>query len=319
MPPPADDQHPHTTDAGASDARTTDARTPAIVRVGPAGWSYDDWAGPVYPEPRPRGFDPLAFLARYVDTVEVNSTFYRPATVATARSWLGRVADNPRFRFTAKLWQRFTHQQDAGAWTPAEVRGTRAALDELRGGDRLGAVLLQFPWRFKRTPENREWLGDLVAAFGDLPLVVEVRHDSWLVPGFFESLAERGVGFVNIDQPLFRRSVKPSAETTAGVGYVRVHGRNATDWFREDASVNERYDYLYTADELAPWAERTREIAARTSEVYAVTNNHYRGQAMANGTMLRAMLDGDRVAAPAQLIAAFPEALEPYAYAAAPG
>ena len=287
--------------------------TSSNVRVGPAGWSYDDWAGPVYPEPKPRGFDPLAYLAGYVDTVEINSTFYRPASASAARSWLGRVADNPRFRFTAKLWQRFTHEQSAGAWTAAEVREARLALDALAAGGRLGALLLQFPWRFKRTPESREWLGDLVAAFADLPLVVEVRHDSWLVPEFYDSLAERGVGFVNIDQPLFKRSVKPSATTTARVGYVRVHGRNAKDWFRQDAGVNERYDYLYSAEELAPWVQRTREIAAEADEVYVVANNHYRGQAMANVVMAQSLLSGGPVPAPAQLVAAYPDALAPYA------
>ena len=287
----------------------------AVVRVGPAGWSYEDWAGPVYPAPKPRGFDPLEFLAGYVDTVEVNSTFYRPATAAAARGWLERVGGNPGFRFTAKLWQRFTHEQAAGAWTAGEVREARLALDALRDGGRLGAVLLQFPWRFKRTPESREWLGDVVAAFPDLPLVVEVRHDSWLVPAFFDALAERGVGFVNIDQPLFRRSVKPTAAATSGVGYVRVHGRNADDWFRRDAGVNERYDYLYAADELAPWVERTRAVAADTDEVYVVTNNHYRGQAMANGVMLRAMLDGEPAPAPPQLVDAYAEVLRGYARA----
>jgi len=294
-------------------------RTNTPIRVGPAGWSYDDWVGPVYPDPKPRGFDPLGYLARYVDTVEVNSTFYHPATAAAARSWLRRVDDHPRFRFTAKLWQRFTHEQAAGAWTAAEAREARTAFDVLAAAGRLGAVLLQFPWRFKRTPENREWLGDVVSTFTGLPLVVEVRHDSWLVPEFFESLAERGVGFVNIDQPLFKRSVKPTAEATSPVGYVRVHGRNAKDWFRKDAGVNERYDYLYSANELAPWVERTREVAAEASEVYVITNNHYRGQAMANGLMLRSMIEGEAVGAPPQLVAAFPEALGGHVRAEAGG
>ena len=286
---------------------------PTNVRVGPAGWSYADWAGPVYPEPKPPGFDPLAYLAGYVDTVEINSTFYRPASVRAARSWLARVADNPRFRFTAKLWQRFTHEQSAGAWGPGEVREARLALDTLAAGGRLGALLLQFPWRFKRTPESREWLGDVAAAFADFPLVVEVRHDSWLVPEFFDSLAERNIGFVNIDQPLFKRSVKPSATTTARVGYVRVHGRNARDWFRKDAGVNERYDYLYTAEELAPWVERTREVAAEADEVYVVANNHYRGQAMANVVMTQSLLAGAPAPAPPQLVTAYPDVLAPYA------
>ncbi len=292
---------------------------PGIIRVGPAGWSYDDWAGPVYPSPKPRDFDPLGYLARYVDTVEINSTFYAPADVGKVEGWLAKTAHAPDFRFAVKLWQRFTHEQNAGAWTTTDVRQARAAFDTLRAADRLGAVLLQFPWRFKRTPENREWLGDLTSAFADLPLVVEVRHDSWLVPDFFEALGERGIGFVNIDQPLFKRSVKPSAAATGAVGYVRVHGRNAKDWFRQDAGVNERYDYLYSADELAPWIERTREIAAETAETYVVANNHYRGQAMTNGTMILSMLGGEKVAAPPQLIAAYPDALAPYAFADARG
>ena len=293
----------------------TAEQTRANVRIGPAGWSYADWAGPVYPDPKPPGFDPLAYLARYVDTVEINSTFYRPASASAARGWLARVEPNPHFRFTAKLWQRFTHEQAAGAWSTDDVRETRLALDVLAAGGRLGAVLLQFPWRFKRTPESREWLGDVTAAFADLPLVVEVRHDSWLVPGFFDSLAERGVGFVNIDQPLFARSVQPSAATTARVGYVRVHGRNARDWFRADAGVNERYDYLYSAAELAPWVERTRAIAAEAPETYVVANNHYRGQAVVNAVMARSLLTGHRAPAPPQLIAAYPDVLAPFAVA----
>jgi uncharacterized protein YecE (DUF72 family) len=203
-----------------------------MIRFGPAGWSYSDWAGPVYPKPKPKGFDALRYMAAYFDTVEVNATFYRPATAKTAESWLERVADRPDFRFTAKLWQRFTHQRKE-AWTADEVRQARAALDPLHGGGKLGALLLQFPWSFRRTDENREWLDDLAREFRDFPLVLEVRHDSWNVPEFFAGLGERGIGFVNIDQPLFSNSIAPSAHATGRVGYVRVHGRNYHDWFRD--------------------------------------------------------------------------------------
>ena len=106
--------------------------------------------------------------------------------------------------------------------------------------------------------------------------------------------------------------MKPSAEATGAVGYVRVHGRNAQDWFRKDAGVNERYDYLYSPEELAPWVERTRAVAAETAETYVIANNHYRGQAMANGLMLRSMFEGGPVEAPPQLVAAYPDALAAY-------
>jgi uncharacterized protein YecE (DUF72 family) len=275
-----------------------------MIRVGPAGWAYEDWNGIVYPKPRPRGFDPLTHLAAYFDTVEVNSTFYRPATADTARKWVARVAENDRFRFTAKAWQRFTHARDE-ALTRADVAAAREALDVIRDAGRLGAVLLQFPWSFKRDDDARAWLDDATRALADFPLALEVRHASWNVPAFYRELAERGIGFVNIDQPLFARSLGPSATATAPVGYVRLHGRNYEDWFREGATVEERYDYLYSADELLPWADRARQIAATAADVYVVTNNHFEGKAVANAVTLRGMLEGGSPAAPAGVVAKY--------------
>jgi uncharacterized protein YecE (DUF72 family) len=284
-----------------------------MIRVGVAGWDYDDWWGPVYPDPAPPGFDPLAWLAGWFPLLEVNSTFYRPATAKTVRSWMARVSGQPDFRFTAKVWRRFTHERRA--FDAADVRAARLGLDLLAEGGRLGAALLQFPWSFKRDEASREWLRDVTAAFRGLPLVVEVRHASWNVPEMYASLAAHGIGFVNLDQPLFRNSLGPSAVATSQVGYVRIHGRNARDWFRADATRDERYDYLYTADELRPWAERARRLAASpgVTDVHVVTNNHFQGQEVANAIQLRSLLEERRVEAPETLWRAFPEALAPFA------
>jgi uncharacterized protein YecE (DUF72 family) len=287
-----------------------------VIRIGPAGWDYRDWAGVVYPRPAPRGFHPLSWIARYFDTVEVNSTFYRPLPAKTAQAWCERVADRPRFRFTTKLSRRFTHERGE-AFRAAEVEEARAVPDALRQEGRLGAVLLQFPWSFRRDEKGEEWLRDLFGAFAGLPLVVEVRHESWNAAPVYAELAERGVGFVNVDQPLFRNSIEPSAIATSGVGYVRVHGRNYRDWFRKEAGRDARYDYLYTAGELEPWAERTREIAElpRVEDVYVVTNNHFEGKAVANAVMLESMIEGRRVEAPAPLVERYGELLAPYVVA----
>ena len=286
-----------------------------MIRIGPAGWSYRDWEGIVYPRPRPRGFDPLAFLAGFFDTIEINSTFYRPATADSAASWVARVAENLHFRFTSKLWRRFTHERDE-AFTAADVAAARAALDPLQDAGRLGAVLLQFPWSFRRDDASRLWLDDVTGAFRDFPLVLEVRHESWNVPAFYEELEDRNVGFVNIDQPRFKQSLGPSATATSHVGYIRIHGRNYADWFRKDAKVEERYDYLYTAAELEPWVDRTLAVAEATEDVYVVTNNHYRGKGIANSIMLQAMLAGHPVPAAAGVVAEYPEALADFAEAA---
>jgi uncharacterized protein YecE (DUF72 family) len=282
-----------------------------MIRVGTAGWDYPDWQGVVFPKPKPRGFDPLAYLAGYFRTIEVNSTFYRPAAAKVAASWADRVADNRSFRFTAKLWRRFTHER-ATAWTAEEVAAAREALDLLLERGRLGAVLLQFPWSFRNSEGNHEWLRDLFQAFGHLPLVLEVRHESWNAPGVLDWLAERSVGLVNVDQPLFSNSLRPSAHATSPVAYVRLHGRNYREWFRKAAGRDERYDYLYTARELAPWVERIKQLDQPGRDVYAVTNNHRDGKAAVNAGMIEAMLTGQPVAAPPDLLARYPAELAPY-------
>ena len=305
------------TPSSASRARRGDARRarPARIRVGTAGWSYRDWEGVFYPVPRPRGFDPLEYLARYLDLVEINSTFYRPAERGPARRWVERVADFPSFTFSAKLWRRFTHERES-AFTRADVAAVRGAMRVLHEAGKLGALLLQFPWSFRRNDENRQWLDDVTSAFAEFPLVIEVRHESWAVPDFFDELTDRGIGFVNIDQPLFKHSVKPSARATAPVGYVRIHGRNYQQWFRKDAGVEARYDYLYSPSELEPWANRAKQIAeaGTTTDVFAVTNNHYRAQAAVNAIQMKGMLLDEPVPAPEPLYANYEGELGGYAY-----
>jgi len=280
-----------------------------MVHFGPAGWLYKDWEGVVYPAPKPKGFDPLAYIARYFSTVEINSTYYGSPLPATADKWVERVKPFPDFRFTAKLWKRFTHERKT-AWTRAEVKEACVPMDRLLRAGRLGALLMQFPWSFRRTDENREWLDDLSRTFRRFPLVLEVRHESWNTPEFYAELAERGIGFVNIDQPLFKKSIKPSATVTSPVGYIRVHGRNYKDWFRKNAGVEARYDYLYSKKELEPWAERAKEVASNSDDAYVVTNNHYKGKAVANAAMLKALVEKKPAPVPPPLFKAYPQALK---------
>lgn len=286
------------------------------VRVGVAGWDYPDWKGILYPARRPRGFDPLRFLARYLDLVEINSTFYYPARAEIARRWAQRVSDLPEFRYTAKLWRRFTHERKT-SWTAADVKAVTDGFDELQQAGRLDAVLIQFPWSYKNDEFTREWLDDVIHAFKQYPLVVEVRHASWNVPGFYEWLGARGVGFVNLDQPLFRRSIGPSATVTSHTGYVRVHGRNYADWFRQGAGRDARYNYLYAAHELESWAERTSEMAGDTltEKVDVAFNNHYRAQAVVNAIQLKKMLTGELQPAPEMLFSNYAGALAGFAFA----
>ncbi|HXI62285.1 MAG TPA: DUF72 domain-containing protein [Pyrinomonadaceae bacterium] len=117
------------------------------ILVGPAGWSYADWRGRVYPEAAGTKFDTLTLVAKYFDTAEINSSFYHPPKPETARSWLERVAHNPGFVFTAKLSRTFTHER--GKATAEDEKLYREGIDPLMQANKLGAVLMQFPWSFK--------------------------------------------------------------------------------------------------------------------------------------------------------------------------
>ena len=168
----------------------------------------------------------------------------------------------------------------------------------------------RFPWSFKSDRAERSSLVQLVERFKDYPLVVELRHSSWVKPAIFQTLEDLGVGFCNIDQPIFDNSIKPSSEATSSVGYVRFHGRNYGNWFRDDADVVERYDYLYPVDELEPWLPRIREVAAKAKETFVIANNHARGQSLVNAFELMALLEEQRVPGPAQLVKEYPRLIE---------
>ena len=276
-----------------------------VVRVGPAGWSYKDWKGIVYPSPMPKGLHPLAFLSGFFDTVEVNLTFYRPPSWKHGSSWVRHVAGNPRFKFTLKLWERFTHQRQSEP-TQEEARLFTEGIEPLAAEGKLGAILIQFPWSFKRTSENRAWLAHITEVFARYPLALEIRHVSWDRPEVYAALAERGLAFCNIDQPIFADSLKPTERVTARVGYVRLHGRNHDDWFREDAGRDDRYNYLYSEAELRPWLEKIANIRRQAEEVYVITNNHYRGQAVVNAFEIQQGLGKTDFVLPQHLVNEYP-------------
>jgi uncharacterized protein YecE (DUF72 family) len=275
-----------------------------MIRVGPAGWAYKDWSGIVYPEPKPRGFDTLEYLAAYFDTIEINSSFYGAPRPQAAHKWAESVAANPAFRFTAKLFQSFTHVRKPA---PQDEREFKEGIAPLIESNRLGALLIQFPWSFKYDADSRKYLIGLCRAFRDYPLVVEVRHNSWIHPEVLDLLGELGVGMCNIDQPLFHRSVRPATLVTSRIGYVRLHGRNYRHWFSPTANVRERYDHLYSVEELAPWLDRIKQISTDAEETYVVANNHNIGKAPVNALEIAALLAGRRVPAPRTLEAQYPE------------
>ena len=287
------------------------------VRIGTSGWSYPSgagtWNGVFYPKPRPKGFDELAFYARHFDTVEVNSTFYAQPRADVARSWAERT---PRgFEFAVKLFQKFTHprmyRERVVRSLPAGSHGDLSALvdvnaadlDEFRRGvepladaGKLGALLAQFPPSFKDTPASREAVTRLLRAFRDYPVAVELRHKSWS-DAIGETLALLNsfkAAWVQIDEPKFRFSIRQNyLPNVDGFYYMRLHGRNAATWWKHDKS-EDRYDYLYSANELEPFVETARAVRQLVKKMYLYTNNHFSAKSIANAAMIREQL-GDPV------------------------
>lgn len=286
------------------------------LRIGTSGWHYPDgqgtWDGVFYPRlaDRPRGFDELRFYAERFNAVEVNSTFYGQPRATVCLGWVRRTP--PDFLFAVKLYQKFTHPATATDTSPvvqSDVDAFRGGIEPLAAAGRLGALLAQFPPRFHNTPEARDYLAWLLAAFADYPVAVELRHRSWsdAADTTRALLASHDAAWVHIDEPKFSGSVRQTlAPNTPRLMYVRLHGRNADGWWDHD-DAEDRYNYLYRADELQPIVETLRAARQQVRTLYLFLNNHFAAQAVANAAMLRDML-GEPVTArmPPELVDAYP-------------
>ena len=272
----------------------------AEVFIGPAGWSYADWEGIVYPQPKPRGFRPPAYLAQWFNTIELNNTFYRPPSAKMCERWVADVADRPDFLYTAKLWNRFTHERSEH-WSAADVETFRTGIGPLTESGRLGALLVQFPWSFHYSDASQAHVRELAEEFRDLPLVLEVRSGEWVREEPLDFIRSLGIGFCNIDQPAMRGNIPLTAHAFGRTGYLRLHGRNAAAWFAEDAGRDQRYDYLYSPAELDSIEAALGKIAEQVERMFVIANNHYRGQAVATGLELIRRAVGEELPPPGRV------------------
>ena len=275
----------------------------ARLFIGTAGWSYPKgkgtWDNLFYP-PKLADKDKLAFYARYFNTVEINSSFYRPPSKFAARAWAAKVPDT--FRFTAKLWQKFTHpkmfeQATGSPWQVADEDFDvfNEGIQPLAEAGRLGPLLAQFPTSFRPDQSAIEYLESLVRRMrgAGFRLAVELRHREWTesdqtqaIRAFME---EQHVAWVMIDEPHFKTSIR-GVPLTSDTAYFRFHGRNYKQWWAR-GETEDRYNYLYTPEEQRHLAEDVRELTSRTSETYAVYNNHFGAKAVVNAVELQRLLD----------------------------
>lgn len=279
--------------------------------IGTAGWSYPHWNGVVYPKAQPAGSHLLEFISSYLDLVEINSSFYQFLKPEVVRLWIKKVEANPRFLFTAKLHQRFTH---ARILEDADIAAFRQGIEPLARAKKLGAVLMQFPWSFRFTAENQEFFIKLRRAFSEFPLVAEMRHDSWLAEEAIGTLLDYRVGFCNIDQPQYTRAMPPTEFLTSAIGYVRLHGRNPNNalgsydraFQDKNAARLRQHDYLYSERELEDWSRRIEHVRRYSERTFVVFNNDAGGKSFVNALQQQAMMTGFRGSAPRELRRKFP-------------
>ena len=258
-----------------------------MIYVGTCGFAYKDWIGPFYPG-KTKQAEMLGYYAGQFSAVEIDSSYYGVPSPRTVEGMMTRTPD--RFRFSFKLPSTVTHPPDAAALrVHDDAQLFRESLEPAIAAKKLGAVLMQFPNGFKPSERNEEYLERVAEALDGLPLVEEFRHRDWQKPQTLELLRELGVGWCNVDMPHYETLMLPSSDATSPVGYVRMHGRNAKNWWT-GTNVT-RYDYLYSPEELAPWADRVAEIEEQVESTYVFFNNHARGSAARNAEALEALLE----------------------------
>jgi uncharacterized protein YecE (DUF72 family) len=285
--------------------------------IGTAGWAYPHWNGVVYPRTQSAASHPLDLVAKHLSTVEINSSFYQCLKPEVVKLWMKKVEDHPGFLFTAKLHQRFTHDRTL---EQGEIAAFKNGLWPMLKARKLGALLMQFPWSFRFTPENQEFFIRLRREFHEFPLVAEMRHSSWLAEEAVGTFLDYRVGFCNIDQPAYTRAMPPTQMLTSDVGYVRLHGRNPKNSLGAfDRGAGDRgtarlrqHDYLYSDAELAEWAKRIEHVQRFAERTFVVFNNDAAGKSFVNALQLGAMMTGVRGSAPKELRRRYPMELAPF-------
>ena len=250
-----------------------------MLYIGTSGYSYPDWRGPFYPKSL-AAKDYLPYYSRHFNTVEINYTYYRPPDRHTMARMLAN--SSGRVLFSIKANREMTHERVATAET---YQRFIHALEPLAEAGVLGAVLFQFPYSFHHTPKNVDYLKGVRDLLPDMPLVVEFRQARWIRQETFELLKELEMGFCCVDEPALKGLVPPVVVVTSNPAYLRFHGRNSQKWFNHEKS-SERYDYLYSSEELQEWVPKIKKMADGAENTLVYMNNHFTGKAVQNANML---------------------------------
>lgn len=294
------------------------------ILVGTCSWTdqtliecgrfYPDWARSA--EAR------LQYYASQFPVVEVDSTYYALPNERTSGLWVNRTGDN--FVFDIKAFRLFTQHPTPLTSLPKDIREAlpsdlkqkaniysrdlpeeltdelwrrfERALLPLESAGKLGVVLFQFPPWFYPGNEQREYILSCKEKLQQYRIAIEFRHNSWVneknVERTLNFLRENDLPYVCVDEPQgFRSSMPPLAEATSDIGLIRFHGRNRETWEKKGATVAERFNYLYSEEELREWVLRIKELASKTRQLHVLFNNCHQDKAVVNARQVAFMID----------------------------
>ena len=304
----------------------------AEIRIGTCSWADDALSKHWYPKGLAAG-ERLAYYAQHFDTVEVDSTYYRLPAEEMVRRWAERTPDDfvmhikafglmtrhpvklealpPDLRDDAPTDDKGRVERPSREFRGEVFRRFLEALEPLRSAGKLGGILFQFPSYVVFKDRSLEYLQWAREQLGNDEMLVEFRHSSWFdddhrdeTLGFLEEL---GAANVIVDAPRIegaKNLVQTVLALTSPTAYVRFHGRNAETWNKRGGSASERFDYLYSDDELDEWVGSLRELSEQAEQAYAFFNNNAtspdgRGgrmaQAAANAKALQQLLQSANV------------------------
>ena len=266
--------------------------------IGTSGYDYDEWKSVFYPADLKKE-DFLPYYAERFNALELNFSFYKQPTGPQLSRMVERTGG--KVKFSIKGNRTFTHEIDPAKWKD-EVQVFRKALYPFANNNLLTAVLLEFPYSFHYTEDNRRYLANLITEFHDTPVVIEFRQREWLLDRVFEDLDKLGAGVCVCDMPSLRKlpSLNASDDMPRDTpeyrhlvcgtsGYLRFHGRNDEKWYGTNS--RDRYDYLYSEAQLKPYVPILRQMMEKTKFVQVYFNNHAKGQATINARKMQLLME----------------------------
>jgi uncharacterized protein YecE (DUF72 family) len=253
-----------------------------MIKIGTSGYSFKDWIGNFYPEDIKDG-KYLDFYKDHFDTVEINSTYY---TIPAQKVFFYIEKKTPEdFHFIVKTNQETTHKRKKNKEAMATLL---KSVEPLISSNKLKGFLAQFPYSFKYNKDNLNYLSETRNLCNNIPLIVEFRYNDWLNNEVYDFLNKNEITYTCVDEPNLLNLLPKQDIVTSSTGYIRFHGRNKTTWY--DTSKGDRYDYLYTEEELKEWLQLIKNIKDKTKILYILFNNCHNGSAPLNANMMKKLL-----------------------------